>query len=115
MCGDYRRQNDLNSSLNTRTAIADECFRAIGESCYFSKLDMKSGYLQIPMHPACKDMTSIWFDHDLYRYKFVPFGLKQAVQHFQRVMDVELRHCTGFTQIFLDDILVHSATYEDHL
>jgi hypothetical protein len=84
MCGDYRNRNELNAGQHTRTAVADELFREIGGSRYYSKLDLKSGFLQIPVHDTCKDQTSLWFGRDLYRYKYLPFGFKQAPSIFQR-------------------------------
>ena len=115
MCGDYRAQNLLNATQQTRSANAEELFREIGDSKYFSKLDLRSGFLQIPMHPDCMDMTAFWWDGNLYRYKYLPFGMRQSPQIFQRVMDVTLRHLPKCTKIFLDDILVHSSTFEQHL
>ena len=115
MCGDYRRINDILAPQHTRTAIADELFRQIDQCRYVSKLDLKSGFLQIPVREDCKHYTSLWFDHDLYQYKYLPFGFKQAPAIFQGVMDSVLRNLPHCTKCYIDDVLVHSASFEQHL
>jgi len=47
----------------------------------------------------------------------MPFGLKNAPAKFQRVMDAELQRagCTGFAYAYLDDLLVASDTWEEHI
>jgi hypothetical protein len=49
----------------------------------------------------------------LYQWKFLPFGLKNALAEFQRVMDKIL---TGldFVRCYIDDIMVYSDTVEEH-
>ena len=50
-------------------------------------------------------------------YTRMPFGLRNATAHFQRVMDHEIckaglqKNCASF----VDDILIHSKTADEHL
>ena len=115
MCGDYRRINDILAPQHTRTAVADELFRQVDNCRYVSKLDLKSGFLQIPVRADCKHYTSLWFDHDLYQYKYMPFGFKQAPAIFQKVMDTVLQALPYCTKCYIDDVLVHSASWEQHM
>ena len=45
----------------------------------------------------------------------MPFGLISEPSTFQRLMDEMLRELHPFAVAYLDDILIHSATWEDHL
>jgi hypothetical protein len=45
----------------------------------------------------------------------MPFGLKNAPAFFQRIMDLTLRTCRDFAWCYIDDIIVHSQSFEDHL
>ena len=45
----------------------------------------------------------------------MPFGLISAPSTFQRLMDRLLNGLHDFTVAFLDDIIIHSDTWENHL
>ena len=44
----------------------------------------------------------------------MPFGLKNAPPTFQRAMMAALQGCEDFAVVYIDDILVFSATREEH-
>jgi hypothetical protein len=49
----------------------------------------------------------------LYQWKFLPFGLKNVLAKFQRVMERILAGL-DFVQCYIDDIVVYSDTVEEH-
>jgi hypothetical protein len=58
----------------------------------FSTLDLQFRYHQLPFHEGDKMKITFWgIDQNgkdyLYQWKFVPFGLNNALTKFQRVMD----------------------------
>jgi len=117
VCVDYRLCNDLLAPLHRNVPNADDLFQQLGQSKFFSKLDMRSGFFQLPLVESSKDLTSFWWGTNLYRYNRAPFGIKTCPAAFQAIMDTELQaagltHCT---KCFIDDILVHSDTFEEHL
>jgi hypothetical protein len=72
----------------------------------------------MPIREEDKAKITFWGvnSHDkdcLYQWKFLPFGLKNALAEFQRVMDKIL---TGldFVRCYIDDIMVYSDTVEEH-
>ncbi len=105
--------------IHTSYPVAETLFQQIptGGTQYFSRLDLRSGFYQIPMDPGSKDYTSFWWKRSLYRFTRLPFGIKQAPAHFQKVMETELGQagCAEFCKVFIDDILVHSNTFEAHI
>jgi hypothetical protein len=58
--------------------------------------------------------TAIVTPFGLFEYLFMPFGLSNAAQTFQRLMDKLFRHLS-FVFTYLDDHLIASATLEEHL
>ena len=50
---------------------------------------------------------------ELYQFCWEPLGLSGAPSSFQRLMDKVL-HCLSFATTYVDDILVHSASEEEH-
>ncbi|KAJ9531042.1 hypothetical protein QJQ45_000957 [Haematococcus lacustris] len=95
----------------------EEMFSELGDSCFFSKLDMRSGFFQLHIAPADRIKTAFWCGNKLYQFNRMPFGLRNAPAEYQRVMDrciadAGLVHCC---KAYIDDLLVHSTTAEQHL
>jgi hypothetical protein len=58
--------------------------------------------------------TAICTPFGLFEYIFMPFGLKNAAQTFQRLMDRLFRHLP-FVFVYLDDILIASKDSTQHI
>jgi len=54
---------------------------------WFSSLDLKSAYDQVPILPEERLFTAFEADGQLYQFKRIHFGLKNAVPCFQRVVN----------------------------
>ncbi|GFO09449.1 Pol polyprotein [Plakobranchus ocellatus] len=66
------------------------------------------------MHPEDISKTAIITPFGLYEFLRMPFGLKNAAQTFQRLMDTVLQGLTC-AFVYLDDILVASSSEQEHL
>lgn len=51
----------------------------------------------------------------LFQFTVLPFGLHGAPATFQRLMDQVLHDCSDFAAAYLDDIVIHSNTWEEHV
>ena len=62
-----------------------------------------------------KEKTAFACHKGLFEFNVMPFGLSNAPAVFQELMSVVLQGCNNFAKAYLDDILVFSATLEEHL
>ena len=112
---DYRRLND--NTIDDGYDIPDksELINSIQESKIFSKFDCTSGFWQIKMHPDSIEWTAFTCPLGHYEWLVMPFGLKNVPSIFQRKMDEIFSKYRKFVCIYIDDILFHSKSREEHV
>ena len=112
-CGDYRRLNIISETDCYPLPNMADITSSLAGARIFSKLDLKKGYHQIPVHPADVKKTAIITPFGLFEFLRMPFGLKNAGMTFQRFID-RLLAGLPFVLVYLDDILVASADRQSH-
>lgn len=113
-CVDYRRLNDATKKDSYPLPRIDLTIEALGESQWFSTLDLQSGYWQVEMAPEDKEKTAFTFGHGLYEFNVMPFGLANAPATFQRLMELVLNGVPPQAcLVYLDDIIVHGRSFEE--
>ena len=115
MCVDYRKLskvtiNDPYPLPNIKDLIAN-----IGSSKFITTLDLMKGYYLVPVNPQHREKTAFVTPYRKYEFLMMPFGLISAPCIFQRLMDGLLNGLHDFTVAYLDDIIIHSDTWENHL
>ena len=94
----------------------EDTIRKLGQGYnYFSKLDLKSGFYQIPIKELDKPKTAFVTPFGLYQFNVLPMGLINSLPTFQKVMTDTLKSCHQFCLVYLDDIVVFSKSYEEHI
>jgi hypothetical protein len=86
-CGDYRRLNLVTTSDKYPLPNMQDLSNGLHCCTIFSKIDLVKGYHQIPVGTEDIPKTSIITPFGLFEYLFTPFGLSNAAQTFQRMMD----------------------------
>ena len=74
----------------------------------FSVVDAKDGFLQVVLDEASSHLTAFWTPFDRYRWLRMPFGIKSALEEFQRRLDECLEGLENIVVIH-DDILVFGS------
>ena len=116
-CLDLRHLNSLTVRDSYRLPSIDRTIDTLAGSRWFSVLDLKSGYWQVPLAEEDKAKTAFTVGPlGFWECERMPFGLTNAPATFQRLMetsmgDLYLKYCL----LYLDDIVIFSKTYEDHI
>jgi hypothetical protein len=113
-CGDYRRLNLATTHDRYPLPSILDLSNKLHGCKFFSCIDLVKGYHQIPMAAQDIAKTAIITPFGLFEYLFMPFGLRNAAQTFQRFMDSILKHLP-FVFCYLDDIIIASHSLEEHI
>ena len=115
-CIDYRQLNRITTQDSYPLPLIDNCLNALQGSTWFSTLDLRAGYYNIPVAEADKDKTAFITRSGCYRFNVMPFGVTGAPSLFQRLMDFVLCGLSYITcLVYLDDIIVFGRTFDEQL
>jgi hypothetical protein len=115
-CVDYRALNAQTISDTYPLPRIDSALDAFAGSIIFSTLDLCAGYWQVRIAEKDKYKTAFLTPAGLDEFNVMPFGLMNAPATFQRMMDVVLSGLSWKSAlVYLDDIIVFSRSFEDHL
>jgi transposase InsO family protein len=115
-CCDYRRLNAKTVFDAEPITDVEHLFSQLKDCKYFSKLDLCKGYWCIPIKEEDRDKTAFTTDKGCFRWKTMPFGLKNSGSVFNRMMRKMLGKLLGRgVHHFIDDILIATKTWEEHV
>ena len=113
---DYRKLNSATVKDSYPLPRIDDSIDALSGSCWFSTLDLASGYWQVEVEERDRPKTAFTTGSGLYQFTVMPFGLCNAPATFERLME---RVLSGLPWevclLYLDDIIVHAKTFKAEL
>ena len=116
-CVDFRQLNEATVKDAHPIPHINDLLNALHGDRWFSTLDLKSRYWEVPIQEQDKEKTAFRTSSGLlFEFNQVPFGLCNAHATFSHLMDSVLAglHCETCL-FYLDDIIVFATTWEEHL
>lgn len=117
LCLDARKINSVTVTDAYPLPNIDGVLCRLTDTRYISSIDLKDAFWQVELDQASRDKTAFSVPgRPLYQFKAMPFGLCNASSTMCRLMDKAIPnqlHDRVF--VYLDDLLVVSSTFEEHL
>ena len=117
LCIDFRDLNKIVVPQAQPFPLIGDLVTKTRNCKYFSALDINSAFWSIPLRAEDRKKTAFVTQEGHYQWTCLPFGLKTSPAIFQRILSNILRKykLTDFTVNFIDDILIFSKSYADHI
>lgn len=114
ICTDFRWLNARTVKDAHPLPHQADCLAALGGNCFFSTMDLTSGFYNIPMNEEDKKYTAFTSPLGLHEYNRMPQGLCNSPASFMRMM---LGIFGDFSKLlsYLDDLLVFAPSESEAL
>lgn len=114
VCIDYRKLNKLTVPDPEPMTPAADVFQNIGQDQYFTKIDLSKGYWQVPVRKEDIPKTAFVTNEGSYEFLKMPFGMMNSGATLVRGIRKLLQGMRN-VDTYIDDILVHTKTWKEHL
>lgn len=115
-CVDYRGLNAVTVAITYPLPRIDELLDELGGTSISTCLDSRSAYWSIKEEKAYRPKTAFSDGRRLLQFVRLHFGLATAPVTFQKTINVVLGSVLGkYTFAYLDDVIIHSKTFDEHL
>ena len=115
LCVDYRRLNTVTLPDPYQMPRIEDLIDKLGKAKVLTKLDLTKGYYQVPVSQVDQLKTAFLTPFGKFQFRAMPFGLRNAPSTFQRLMDVALMDKSEYCVAYMDDVLIFSNNWEEHI
>eukprot|EP00063_Salmo_salar_P036675 XP_014011510.1 PREDICTED: RNA-directed DNA polymerase homolog [Salmo salar] len=115
-CIDYRGLNAITVGFSYPLPLIASAIESFHGAHFFTKLDLRSAYNLVRVRGGDEWKTAFSTTSGHYEYLVMLYGLKNAPAVFQSFVSDVLRDLLGQgVVVYIDDILIYSATRAEHV
>lgn len=117
MCVDFRDLNKIIIPESQPFPLIDEILIKTRGCTWLTALDINAAFHSIPVRESDRHKLAFITQHGHYEWRSMPVGLKTAASCFQRILSgiFARNKLTSFAVNYLDDILIFSRSFDEHL
>ncbi|MBW0536494.1 hypothetical protein O181_076209, partial [Austropuccinia psidii MF-1] len=117
MVGDFRALKTYTIPDRYPIPRIHETLTQLSKARFITSMDALKGFHQNVLTPHARKLLRIISHCGIYEYLRMPFGIKNAPSHYQRMMNTIFPHelSEGWLIIYIDDIIICSETWQLHL
>lgn len=107
---------DLNKAIQRNyyeIPTLDEISAKLAGNTFFTILDLKDGYYQIQLDEKSSSLCTFSTVFGCYKFNRLPFGVCNAPEHFQKVIENSFGDIPNVI-IYFDDILIAAKNEQEH-
>ena len=112
---DFKALNDQVQRPAHPMRTPREALSAISRARWFTKIDARHGYWQVPLSESAKPLTTFITEFGRYRYCRNPQGLISAGDEFNRRTDAAFAHVSNFVKIVDDALIYDGDDFDEHV
>ncbi|MBW0560643.1 hypothetical protein O181_100358 [Austropuccinia psidii MF-1] len=115
--GDFRALNTYKVPDRYPIPRIQETLTQLSKDKYITSMDALKGFHQNVLMPKANKLLRIITHCGIYEYLRMPFGIKNAASHYQRMMNTifPMELSEGWHIIYIDDIIISSDSWSLHL
>ncbi|MBW0502080.1 hypothetical protein O181_041795 [Austropuccinia psidii MF-1] len=116
LCGYFRALNNYTKVDRYLIPRIPHDLDKLAKARCITKMHCIKGFHQNGVKPSSMKLLRIICHMGIYEYTRIPFGIKNAPAHFQRMMDTIFQEeiLEGWMLVYIDEIIIYSETWEDH-
>lgn len=117
LCLDSRKLNSVTKKMAYGLPNINGLISRLSDTYFISSIDLKDAFWQVELDNASKEKTAFTVPgRPQYQYRVMPFGLCNAAQRLCQLMDkVFPSHMHSNVFVYLDDLLIVSTNFDDHM
>ncbi|MBW0470207.1 hypothetical protein O181_009922 [Austropuccinia psidii MF-1] len=117
LCGDYRALNYYIKADRYPIPRIPQALDKLAKAKYMAKMGCMKGLHQNEFKLHSMKLLIRICHMGIYEYTRMPFGIKNAPAHFQRMMGTIFQEeiLEGWMVVYIDEIIIYSDTWEDHV
>ena len=113
---DCRAVNKETISLIHPLPRVDETIQQLNGMKYFTSLDARSGFHQLPIDELDQPKTAFQTHEGKFQFTRLPFGMRNASFQFQRAIEQVLKDALNqYALVYIDDIVAYSSSFDNHI
>lgn len=114
---DFRKVNEVTQRDAFPMPYIADILDRLRDAKFLTSLDLKSAYWQVKLEESSKEKTAFTIPgRGLYQFTVMPFGLHNSSSTWMRLVSTVIgADLEPNVFVYLDDIIIVTATFEEHL